>query len=146
MPSDNTGLDVLQRAALGGVGEGCLYLGPDEAHLFGHVNDMVDVIEDSTPFLELFYAVMFGYKVRFSIETTKMSFLPQPNLNCHDNWPIGKLVLSHVVVALGSIAEVYGHEIFGADDVTYGGIFAGFLCLCCVAAVSPLIIHGQHCC
>ena len=84
---------------------------------------------------------MFGYKVKFSLEITKMSILQHLNLNCHDNWPIGKLVLSHVVVALGSIAEVYGHEIFGADDVAYGGIFSRFLGLCCVAAVSPLIIH-----
>ena len=68
------------------------------------------------------------------------------NLKCHDNWQVGKLVLGRVIVALGGVGEVFGYQILDAYDVADGGKFTGFLCLCCVTAVGPVFIQGQHGC
>ena len=54
------GLDVLPGGALVGVRQGGIDLGPDEAHLLGHVDQVVNLIQDATPFLKLF---MIGFKV-----------------------------------------------------------------------------------
>ena len=64
------------------------------------------------------------------------------NLNCHDTRHVTKLVLCQVIVALGGVTEVHGHEVTDADDVAYGGKIARFLGLGCVTAVSPFVFHG----
>ena len=48
------GLDVLPGRALGGVGQGGINLGPNQAHLLGHIDQVVDIVQDATTLLELF--------------------------------------------------------------------------------------------
>ena len=55
------GLDVLPGGALGGVGQGGCNLGLNQAHLLGHIDQVVDVIKDATPLLELF---VDGFEVK----------------------------------------------------------------------------------
>ena len=48
------GLDVLPGGALGSIGQGSRNLGPYQAHLLSYINQVIDIIKDATPLLELF--------------------------------------------------------------------------------------------
>ena len=56
------GLDVLPGGALVCIWQGGIDLGPDEAHLLGHVDQVINFIQDATSFLELIrsYAFIFA--------------------------------------------------------------------------------------
>ena len=96
---------------------------------------------------------MFDYKTKICLENKKdisRTASKHPNLKCHDNWDVGKLVIGGVVVAHGGVAKVSGYEILDAEDVTDGGDIARFFCACGVTTVNPffivshVFIRGQH--
>ena len=79
------GLDVLPGGALSDVGQGGINLGPNQAHLLGHIDQVIDIVEDATALLELFidgfdFKCIHSYLFKFFLKFNSQRHLHKPEL------------------------------------------------------------------